>query len=440
MEISERFIFHIWDAQHIKTNLQTASGKAIQIIYPGRWNSASGADFKDAVIKLDEEIIRGDVEIHLKTYDWLAHKHQEDRNFNTVILHVVYLNKGNHKFTINQAGDLIEILEIGDFLDQSINKLLRKYEGINLSIQNDFCEYFAGRSSDITAKLMEKNGLARLERKLKRFAAEMIFSDFDQIAYQGIMEALGYNKNKFQMLQLARKINFSFIKKCRQQGMQKEELISIFIFSNSLSEHIPSSFPAEIKNKWLHLYTKQEYFTEKLDIDWKLFRIRPVNHPVIRIVQVIDLIWETSSSSLFKKIVALFSYTEDAIDLKDFYKRLKKFFHNPNNILPENYLMGQTRIDTLTINIIIPLVLLYARKMSYPNLADTIIDIYKNYHALPLNFIEKHMNRFMQTSQVRLIRKKAMYQQGLLNLYFDYCKDHNCQICKSQLETDLTNM
>ena len=440
MQISEKFIFHIWDAQHLKTNLKTATGKDVQILYVGRWNNSSGPDFKDVVIKIENQILRGDVEIHQKVYDWQLHKHHEDPNFNNVVLHVVYDNSSDIKYTINEAGDLIEILEIQYFLDQSISKLLEKYEGISLSVKGDFCEYFAGKTSDITSKLLEKNGIERLHKKMRRFSSEMIFDDLDQIAHQGILEALGYNKNKFQMLQLSRKITFDFIKKSKLKGMTKEQLLSIFIFSSSLSDHIPNNFPNQLKYKLISLYTEQHFFLNKIDIDWKLFRIRPVNHPVNRIVQIIDFLWEASDSSIFNKFLTLFSFSDNQIDMKEFYFRLNKLFAPTDDNLPEHYRIGKTRLDTIGINIIIPLVLLYAGKMNYKNLTEVTKNIYKNYRALPKNHIESHMHRFMQQSQIKVVRKKAIYQQGLLNLYYDFCKDHNCQICKAKLDADLAKM
>jgi hypothetical protein len=440
MKISEKFIFHIWDAQHLKTNLKTETGKDLQILYVGSWNNASGPDFKDVVIKINNQILRGDVEIHQRVYDWQLHKHHEDPNFNKVILHVVFDNSSNIKYTINEAGDLIEILEVQKFLDQSISKLLEKYDGVPLSIKSDFCEYFAGKTTDITSKLLEKNGIERLHKKIKRFSSELIFTDLDQIAYQGIMEALGYNKNKFQMLQLSREISFEFIKKNKQIGMSKEQLLSIFIFSSSLSDHIPKDFPNEIKYKLISLYSNQSFFSEKINIDWKLFRIRPVNHPVNRIIQIIDFLWEASDSSIFNKLLTLFSFSDNQVDMKEFYLRLNKLFSHSDITFPQQYRLGKTRLDTIAINIIIPLVLLYAEKMSYNNLSEAILNIFRNYCALPKNYIETHMNRFMQQSQKKIIRKKAIHQQGLLNIYYDFCKDHNCQICQVKLEADLAEM
>ncbi|MFO7897408.1 MAG: DUF2851 family protein [Candidatus Cloacimonadales bacterium] len=440
MNISEKFIYHIWDAQHLQPDLITASGKEIKIIFPGRWNNASGADFKDAVIEIEGELKRGDVEIHLKTYDWIAHKHQEDSNFNSVILHVVLHNKAQDKFTVNQAGELIEILELVNFLDQSINKLLKRYQGKKFEAKAEFCLYFAGISSEITAKLLAGNGMERLHKKIKRFSAELLFSDFDQLSYQGIFEALGYDKNKFQMLQLARTISYNQIKLWRRQGMQKEEFMALMICSSSLREHIPANIPREIAQKWLTIYSQQQYFTESLEIDWNLFRLRPVNHPVIRILQVSELIWQAGSNSLFNKLISLFSFGSAQVDIKEFYRRLYKIFRIENDLLPDRYVLGKTRIDTITINIIIPLALLYAQKLGYQNLESVIEKIYREYHKLPRNYIEKHMHKFMQESQKRSLSAKAIHQQGILNLYFEYCKDYNCQLCSEHRQQQISRM
>jgi len=439
MNISEKFIYHIWDAQHLKPELSTASGLKVKIIFPGRWNNASGPDFKDAVIELAGELKRGDVEIHLKSYDWIAHKHQEDKNFNSVILHVV-LSNSKEKFTINQAGGLVEILELQDVLDRSINKLLEKYQGKKFAAKAEFCSYFAGISPEITSKLLVANGQERLEKKLKRFSAELLFSDFDQLSYQGIFEALGYSKNKFQMLQLARTLDFNFVKKMRMSGMSKEQLIAIMICSSSLREHIPSNIPQEIAQKWLKIYAEQDYFAKRLEIDWNLFRLRPVNHPVVRILQITELIWKASESSLFNQLISLFSFGKEQLSIKTFYARLYTLFRQENELLPDKYVLGKTRIDTIMINIIVPLSMLYARKMSYDNLQTAINRIYRDYHKLPVNHIEKHMYKFMQVSQQKSASSKAIEQQGILNLYFEYCKDYNCRLCAEHRKKQISLM
>jgi hypothetical protein len=90
MQFSEKFLYHIWDAQHLVAILKTVSGKPVKIMFPGRWNTDAGPDFKDVIIEIDNKVLRGDVEIDLQTYNWNSHNHNENPNFNSVILEVVY--------------------------------------------------------------------------------------------------------------------------------------------------------------------------------------------------------------------------------------------------------------------------------------------------------------------------------------------------------------
>ncbi|HQM79680.1 MAG TPA: DUF2851 family protein, partial [Candidatus Syntrophosphaera sp.] len=75
--MDEKFLYHIWDAGHLLTPLKTASGKTLQVKYQGQYNTSRGPDFHNVIIELNREILRGDVEIHLHSYDWIAHNHHE---------------------------------------------------------------------------------------------------------------------------------------------------------------------------------------------------------------------------------------------------------------------------------------------------------------------------------------------------------------------------
>ncbi len=86
----ESLIVKIW--QHLLLNgaeLTTESGKPLKIIYPGRINDDRGADFRDAVIATNGGLIKGDIEVHVKSSDWRAHRHHQNQVYNRVILHVV---------------------------------------------------------------------------------------------------------------------------------------------------------------------------------------------------------------------------------------------------------------------------------------------------------------------------------------------------------------
>src|SRR6266496_5005506 len=88
--MTERLLQFIWQFQYFnKSELATTSGEKVQVIFPGKYNTNQGPDFTDAKIKIGNAIWAGAVELHLKASDWKKHNHVNDKNYKSVILHVV---------------------------------------------------------------------------------------------------------------------------------------------------------------------------------------------------------------------------------------------------------------------------------------------------------------------------------------------------------------
>src|SRR6476620_7093307 len=89
----EKLLQYIWQFQFFNTSqLQTTTGEQLQIIFPGKMNSNQGPDYLNAQIRIDNTILVGSVELHLKSSQWNEHGHSDDANYKNVILHVVFEN------------------------------------------------------------------------------------------------------------------------------------------------------------------------------------------------------------------------------------------------------------------------------------------------------------------------------------------------------------
>ena len=89
IKISEEQIALGWQ-RLLGKKLTTEESEQLKVIYPGRVNGDNGPDFRDAVIIVNESnLVKGDVEIHVKSSDWYSHGHHRDPEYNRVILHVV---------------------------------------------------------------------------------------------------------------------------------------------------------------------------------------------------------------------------------------------------------------------------------------------------------------------------------------------------------------
>lgn len=67
----------------------TVIGKRIQVLSPGQKNVNGGPDYLDIAILLDGQVIIGNGEYHRRSSEWLAHDHDSDEKYASVILHIV---------------------------------------------------------------------------------------------------------------------------------------------------------------------------------------------------------------------------------------------------------------------------------------------------------------------------------------------------------------
>jgi len=86
-----------WLLQYIRqfqyfnsSELTTLEGEPIQIIHTGMYNTNQVPDFIDDKIEIHDTFWAGSVGLHNNSFDWKNHKHTGDKNYQNVILHVVW--------------------------------------------------------------------------------------------------------------------------------------------------------------------------------------------------------------------------------------------------------------------------------------------------------------------------------------------------------------
>ena len=71
------------------TGMETTDGRVVEVLDPGLHNRNAGPDFFNAKVKIGGTLWVGNVEIHDCSSHWYVHGHDQDANYNNVILHVV---------------------------------------------------------------------------------------------------------------------------------------------------------------------------------------------------------------------------------------------------------------------------------------------------------------------------------------------------------------
>src|SRR3972149_6684419 len=93
--VGEKWLCRLWRRQRwTGTPLATCARQPLQVGYPGRHTFDHGPDFRDALPVLGDELLGGDVEVHVCTGDWRSHGHQADAHYDRVVLHVVWRDDG----------------------------------------------------------------------------------------------------------------------------------------------------------------------------------------------------------------------------------------------------------------------------------------------------------------------------------------------------------
>ena len=436
-KFAEKFLYHIWDEQHISKNLITEDKKKLEILFQGKWNTFEGPDFRSAIILFNEKKLQGDVEIHRSENDWILHKHHEDKNYNDVILHVVFQKNNSNKYTISENGTKIPILILKNNLDKQINKLWQKYGTKKFDKeQKETIPCHLAKSiisEDQLLGILLKFGKTRFQKKIKRFSAELYNSDFNQILYKGIFEALGYSKNKISFLKLAMDLSYTNLVGYFDLLDSPTDLFSLFVLKSGIdiskykykfiNDDLISSFKS-IKSK-LKIDT---LFNNHNSYDWNFFRLRPTNHPLYRLWQISPFLYSTLKYNLANKLFSIFSVSKQKIRTNKFKN---EFYYLINQNRKRNYKLGYSRCNDIFVNIILPVGYLYAETLNYKDLKETIEKTYKNMSKLSENYITKYIRARMSDIIINSRKIKLIHQQGMIQLYYQNCHNHDCVNCIS---------
>ena len=309
--VDENLVHHIWDDQHFSnTELRATDGREIQILKTGFWNGDAGPDFVKAEVIIDGKLYSGDVEVHVKSSEWQVHGHQADPKYNNVILHVVLWDDAINLRTGKQSGEKVPTLALSEWLDESIGKLLDDFHQKPMETSTNVAQKDCRANSiqlDLNklAEVLESIGQERFIGKTENIQKRSLDSDLEQVLYEGVMEALGYSKNREPFLQLAKKAPFAQL-----AGRHIEEIQAILFGVAGLLPKInaiaddASEYIARLRDLWST--ADESYKCQQMQAEqWKFFRLRPSNFPPRRIAGISHILTNCKYCSLSLRICPL---------------------------------------------------------------------------------------------------------------------------------------
>lgn len=409
--MTEKLLQYLWNYKiFTHFDFKDIEGNPVEIINSGKWNKDAGPDFLEASIKINKLVMAGNIELHVRSSDWVFHRHSSDPNYQNIILHVVF----HHDLDIPELAERnVPVLELKNYIDDNI---IYKYEGLMNSNQFIACEKIFD-SKIIPIHFHEGNIFKKLEEKSAEFEESLVLykRNFEAVLFHSLAYSFGLKVNAHIFRQIAESIDFSIINKIRQNPLQLEALF--FGVSGWLD------FPPDGQTKiWKREFEflKIKFKIPDLKFHPKFLRLRPPNFPTIRLSQLADLY---SNQNLFSKIIK----AKNTDELYDIFKPVQAsgywtcHFNFGKLSKPNPKVLSKDFTDIIILNTVLPLKYVYHRYHKEET-ADDIIKFYYHITAEKNSVITGWNNLGMKISN-------ALESQSLIYHYKSSCKEKNCLSC-----------
>ena len=286
-DIPERLLWKLWKRRAArKDEFRTGSGTRVRVLYPGRAGTSAGPDFRDALLDVEGVgLVRGDVEIHLRQRDWDSHGHGGDPNYDGVVIHGAL--EVDDPETVLHSGSTADVVSLSGLLDEpdaddtsdDLDEDGTASDLWGLLARRGYCR---PTSAGEAGELLDRAGDERFCRKaglLGRFAAEQ---GPEQALYEALMEGLGYRNNQQPFVRLAQAAPLAALRRVvlpvladQRPMVLRHWLLAVSGLSDKTAS--PGRFPAGLGPSMERK-------------DWHLFRVRPSNHPAVRVEGAAELL------------------------------------------------------------------------------------------------------------------------------------------------------
>ena len=413
--MKEDFLHHVWQFKKFDiANLKTTKGESIQILNSGQYLQLAGPDFFNAQIIIENQKWAGNVELHLKSSDWYVHNHENDSNYDSVILHVVW----EHDVPIfRKDNSEIPTLELKEYVALSD---LHKYQSLVSQKSWIYCENELQNVDQFVFKnWQERLYFERLERK-----ANLIFElletsnhDWEAVLFCLLVKNFGLNTNGEMFYKIAKSIPFSVV---RKESFSLESLESLLLGqANLLSHDFQDSYARELQKSYHYLVQKHQ-LREKVVGSVEFFKHRPDNFPTIRLAQLANLYFHRKN--LFSLVMNCSSINElyqvFNVGVSAYWETHYNFDRESSKKMKK---LSKSFVDLLVVNTIIPLQFAYARSRQKVITQD-LIDL--------ANSIPSEKNVIIDKFKTFGIASENVYEsQALLQLKKEYCDLKKCLDC-----------
>lgn len=414
--MKEELLHYIWKYRlFYNSELKTTTRETIQIISVGSHNLNSGSDFFNAKIRIGNQLWAGNVEIHIKSSDWYAHRHENDSNYDNVILHVVWEHDTE---VFNSENTEIPTLELKALVSKD---LLESYHQLFskpkkwINCENDISKV----DSFIVNNWLERLFFERIEQKSQEVVEILNATKYswEEVIFRLLTKNFGLRINSTAFFEMANALNLTTIRKVSQNQLGLEALF--FGQLGMLSIQSEEPYFNQLKSEYAYLCRKFK-LSEQVILKAEYFRLRPSNFPTIRISQLASLIH--FRPNFFTKLMSFKKMDQ----FYDFFKiGTSKFWETHYTFDKESKKsskkLSKSFIDLLVINTILPVKFMYLKHLGKSDYSE-ILGLIKELKPEKNGIIDRF-------KVINIPVNNAFDSQALLELKNNYCTKQKCLQC-----------
>jgi len=384
--LREETVVSIWERQAFDPAALTSLH--LSVIFRGMPSDAGGPDYQDALLAWqDREIIAGDIEFHVAASDWYTHGHHLDPHYNGVVLHVVWRDDG--QATICENGGTVPVLALEHYT--IVMMADDSAAGVQALLPHACVARFRRLPIEDLRARIRRAGMLRFQERAALFAADMIGVPADQIAYSALFESLGYASNREACRQLADLVPYAWL-----MSAPPAERASILLRSAGFSTHGTAAPSACMKRD-----------------RWRVARIRPGNHPAIRIEGMAHLV-NRLGAPLAQRLVDLVFDARRPSDVRA--GLITSTAGRP--------LIGAGRADEMACSVVLPFVAALVPDAPRPP------DLFARYPSPPdTRWTRSMLDLLAQAGHGGIKSRTAADHQGLHHLYHRFCRRDDARGC-----------
>ncbi len=416
--------------------LRTADGHPLAVVYPGRWCRTPGPDFRDAVLLLDNDLQRGDVEVHTRASGWWGHGHDRQPTYNRVILQVV-LDVDRPEPPRREDGYPVPTLQLPLLVDDL---------GV---VAPPTCPEAAQRwGAASLPPLLETLGMERVLERASRMEADMTVQPSEQVLYEALAAALGYRHNAASLQELAGRLPLGVLEALAGGQPSPTRLFDLSALLLGTAGLLPGQRAAggghdggpagpifggcgyrfSLEASWARLEGGHGLEPMRRS-DWRFAQVRPENWPPRRVVALAWLLDRHCRAGLLPAIceaarsgpAALVAALAGGAEVE--YWSTHYDFGRAKR---PTQLVGPRRAGELAVNAALPFAYAYGQREGDQALSDAAL---RTLRAFP-TADDNELTRYMRREVLHLAGVQgACRQQGLLHLYHRWCRDKDCSEC-----------